>query len=59
MDSAKYDAVILNNIEAFLDANKLFKGTRKGYIWMQDNALCYRLKTTRINLCLCNIPTIQ
>jgi transposase len=59
MDSAKYDAVILNNIEAFLDANGPFERTRRGYIWMQDNASCHRSKTTKINLRLRNIPTIQ
>jgi hypothetical protein len=32
MDSAKYDAVILNNIKAFLDANEPFERTRRGYI---------------------------
>jgi len=41
MDSFKYNAVILNNVESFLDANLDY-----GFIWMQDNASCYRSKET-------------
>jgi hypothetical protein len=37
IDSFKYDAVILNNIEAFLAANP-----DKSFIWMQDNAPSHR-----------------
>jgi hypothetical protein len=41
MDSYKYDAMILNNVEAFLYANP-----NKDFVWMQDNASCHRLKET-------------
>jgi hypothetical protein len=37
MDSYKYDAVILNNVESFFDANP-----DKPFVWMQDNASCHR-----------------
>ena len=45
MDSYKYNAMILNNVEAFLDANR-----DQEFIWMQDNASCHRLKETQENL---------
>jgi transposase len=45
MDSYKYDAVILNNIQAFLNANP-----DKGFIWMQDNTSCHRSYETQYNL---------
>lgn len=54
MDSYKYDAVILNNIEAFLHANP-----DKDFVQMQDNASCYRSKETQENLRRRKIPHIQ
>ena len=54
MNSEKYDSVILNNIQSFLQANK-----GRGYIWMQDNASCHRSRETAANLRLRQIPTIQ
>jgi hypothetical protein len=37
MNSAKYDAVIFNIIQAFLQAHK-----GEGFIWIQNNASCYK-----------------
>ena len=45
MDSYKYDAIILTNIEAFLHANP-----NHGFIWIQDNASSHRSKETTANL---------
>lgn len=53
MDSDKYDAVILNNIEAFLHAN-----CDKDFVWMQDNTSCHRSKKTQENLRIRRIPYI-
>ena len=53
MDSRKYDAVILNNIKAFLAANR-----DQNFIWMQDNASCHRSKETQENLRIRRIPYI-
>ena len=41
MDSYKYDAVILNNVESFLATNP-----NHGFIWMQDNPSCHQSKET-------------
>lgn len=54
MDSYKYDAIILNKVEAFLQANP-----NHGFIWMQDNASCHRSKETTANLELRRIPYIK
>jgi hypothetical protein len=54
MDSYKYDAIILNNVESFLDANP-----DQGFIWMQDNASCHRSKETQENLRIRRIPHIK
>jgi hypothetical protein len=54
MDSFKYDAVILNNVESFLDANR-----DKDFVWMQDNASCHRSKETQENLRIRQIPYIK
>jgi hypothetical protein len=54
MDSYKYDAIILNNVEAFLHANP-----SQDFIWMQDNASCHRLKETQENLQARQIPYIK
>lgn len=54
MDSYKYGAVILNNIQAFLVVNK-----GHGFIWMQDNASCHRSKETQANIRLRRIPYIK
>jgi hypothetical protein len=54
MNSEKYDAVILNNIQAFLQQNE-----GRGYIWMQDGASSYRSKLTQANLRVRKIPTIH
>jgi DDE superfamily endonuclease len=53
MNSEKYDAVILNNIQAFIQAHE-----GEHYIWMQDNASCHRSKATQANLRARRIPTI-
>ncbi len=54
MNSYKYDAVILNNVEAFLDANR-----DQGFVWMQDNASCHRSEETQNNLKIRRIPYIK
>jgi hypothetical protein len=54
IDSFKYDAVILNNIEAFLAANP-----DKSFIWMQDNAPSHRSYETQDNLRRRRIPYIK
>jgi hypothetical protein len=54
MDSYKYDAVILNNVESFFDANP-----DKPFVWMQDNASCHRSKETQENLRIRRIPYIK
>src|SRR5882757_5135270 len=54
INSEKYNAVILNNIQAFLQAHE-----RENYIWMQDGALSHRSKLTQANLRARKIPTIQ
>ena|SRR5215469_18919240 len=56
MNSTKYDAVILNNIQAFLQSPE---GRDRGYIWMQDGASSHRSKETQANLRRRNIPTIK
>jgi hypothetical protein len=45
MNSEKYDVIILDRAQVFIDAH-----TEKGYIWMQDNASCHRSKATQRNL---------
>jgi hypothetical protein len=45
LDLYKYDAAILNNVEAFLYANP-----NQNFVQMQDNASCYRSKKTQENL---------
>ena len=40
INSTRYDAIILANIQAFLEEHP------KGYIWIQDNASSHRLKET-------------
>ena len=47
MDSAKYDAIILNNIQMFVQIEEL-RGIQ--LVWMQDNASCHRSKATYTNL---------
>ena len=54
IDSFKYDAVILNNIQAFLNANP-----DKDFIWMQDNAPSHRSYETQENLAKRRIPFIK
>ena len=54
IDSFKYDAVILNNIEAFLATNP-----DKSFIWMQDNAPSHRSAETQNNLRIRRIPYIK
>ena len=54
MDSYKYDAIILNNVESFFDANP-----DKPFVWMQDNASCHRSKETQENLRIRRIPYIK
>jgi hypothetical protein len=54
MNSYKYDAVILTNIEAFLHAYPNY-----GFVWMQDNASSHRSKETKANLELRRIPYIK
>jgi len=54
MDSFKYDAVILNNVESFLHANP-----GQDVIWMQDNASCHGSKETQENLRIRQIPYIK
>ena len=53
VNSTKYDAIILANIQAFLEEHL------EGYIWMQDNASSHRSKETKINLCWRRIPHIK
>jgi hypothetical protein len=45
MDSYKYNAVILNNVEAFLYINP-----GQDFIWIQDNISYYYSKETQENL---------
>ncbi len=45
MDSFKYDVIILDNIQRFIDVNP-----QHGFIWMQDNASCHRSQETMDNL---------
>jgi hypothetical protein len=54
MDSYKYDAIILNNVEAFLHANP-----DQELVWMQDNASCHCSKETQENLRIRRIPYIK
>jgi hypothetical protein len=54
IDSFKYNAIILNNIEAFLAANP-----DKSFIWMQDNAPSYRFYKTQNNFRIRRIPYIK
>jgi hypothetical protein len=54
MNSYKYDAIILNNIQAFLQMYP-----NRGYIWMQDNTSCHRSAMTARNLLLRQIPYIK
>ena len=53
VDSTRYDAIILANIQAFLEEHL------EGYIWMQDNASNHRSKETKINLRRRRIPHIK
>jgi hypothetical protein len=53
MNSFKYDAIILNNIDQFLQVNP-----GMGFTWMQDNAPSHRSAETRENLRARNIPYI-
>tara|TARA_R110002033_G_scaffold158662_1_gene194778 strand:- start:118 stop:600 length:483 start_codon:yes stop_codon:yes gene_type:complete len=47
MNSAKYDAIILNNVQMFVQMEEI----QGNYlIWMQDNASCHRSKATYANL---------
>jgi hypothetical protein len=45
MDSRKYNAVVLENVDRSLRVNPTYR-----FIWMQDNASCHRLKETQENL---------
>jgi len=54
MNSEKYDAIILNNIDVFLTANR-----SRGFVWMQDNASCHRSKFTQESIRRRRIPNIQ
>jgi DDE superfamily endonuclease len=54
MNSEKYDAIILNNIEIFLQVN-----LNQGFIWMQDNASCHRSKFTQESIRRRRIPWIK
>jgi len=54
INSEKYNAIILNNIQAFLQANE-----GRGYIWMQDNAPSHRSRYTKASLQRRGIPYIR
>lgn len=56
MNSEKYDAIILNNIETFM---ALERQRYHDLIWMQDNASCHRSKLTYENLHRRRIPYIK
>lgn len=56
MNSTKYDAQILNNIEMYIQSEAL---QGRSLIWMQDNASCYRSKKTYENLHRRRIPYIK
>ena len=58
MDSVKYDAIILNNIEAFIQGEQA-RGGGENFIWIQDNTSCHRLKLTQTNLRRRRIPFIK
>jgi hypothetical protein len=48
MNSEKYDAVILNNIQAFIQGHQTPLGGE--YIWMQDGASSHRSMLIQANL---------
>ena len=54
IDSEKYDVVILNDIESFLQVNP-----DHGFTWMQDNASCHRSNQTQKNFRLRQIHYIR
>ena len=53
IDSIKYNNIILNSIQAFLQQN-----LGQGYIWIQDNAPSYKSRYTQYALWLRRIPYI-
>jgi hypothetical protein len=54
MDSEKYDSIILENIEAFIQVNP-----NHAFVFMQDNASCHRSNLTKANLQKRRIPFIK
>ncbi len=54
MNSTNYDEVVLFAVQEFFQEH-----AEEGYIFMQDNAPSYRLRETKINLALRQIPCVK